>query len=146
MRAKNKKNKNIHMNMNTNEKKNKSTIKNKKAQAGSRMVSWAEGAQRAFLLVSCAVAFGPGQYPEDKKIWVQDMGMYGSGTNLLYETIQWSYPLCGTNPSKPELDKIALESDEYCVKFCGLHKHVNPNLVIQAMQGNPSKFFQPLRD
>merc|ERR1719387_3000741 len=110
------------------------------------MVRRVVGAQHAFLLLSCAVAYRPGGYPEELKIWVQDMGMYGSGTNLLYETIQWSYPLCGTNPSKPELDKIALESDEYCVKFCGLHKHVNPNLVLQAVQGQPSKFFLPLRD
>merc|ERR1719440_593713 len=104
----------------------------------------------ALLLLGCVAApskpRNAPKKPEDKRkrYPVQLLGLYSTGTNLLYDTVHWSYPLCSQNKDKTHLRRDALKNTDVCIGFKGLHKHLNPIMAYKQALGKNQPSFRPV--
>lgn len=77
--------------------------------------------------------------------YMQLMGMYDSGTNLMLATLAGNFPLCCQQARRPDISGLQVPAAPHgrCLAWATPEKHVNPLKLLGTIQGNKTKYWNP---
>lgn len=80
-----------------------------------------------------------------KLSYMQLMGMYDSGTNLMLATLVSNFPLCCQQAHRPDISGLQVPAKPHgrCLAWGTPEKHVNPLQLLGAIKGNKTKHWNP---
>lgn len=77
--------------------------------------------------------------------YMQLLGMYDSGTNLMLATLVGNFPLCCQQARRPDISALQVPAAPHgrCLTWGTPEKHVNPLQLLGAIKGNKTKHWNP---